>query len=309
MTPLVYIILVNYKGIEDTIECIISLEKINYQNYKIVVVDNCSMDNSVAILRERFPEVIIIESKENLGFAGGNNLGIKLALTNNANYVLLLNNDTVVNENFLGNMVEAFEKNKNIGIVGGKILYYDEKEIISHAGGYIDMFRFTTVHYGDGSNKSDKLFNVEKEVGFVSGCLMLIKAEVFENIGLINEEYFMYYEDTDYCIKVLDGGYKIIYNPRAEIYHRISRSGGGADSPFFIKYNTRNRIIFMNKFRDKVGGLKFAFSKIYIYGTRIFRYLIYTIKGDEKKAGAIVWGIVESRKYLTNCQSKVPSKK
>lgn len=303
MKPLIYIILVNYNGYKDTKECIESLEKINYENYKIIIVDNASKDNSLELLNRNHCSHIILDSRINLGFSGGNNIGIEYALKNGAEFVLLVNNDTIVNEDILSNMIKTFEKDSNTGIVGGKILLYENKEMISHAGGYIDMFKFTTVHYGMGAAYNDEQYNYEREVGFVSGCLMLIKREVFEKVGLLPEEYFMYYEDTDFCLRVIDSGYKIFYNPRAEIFHKVSMSSGGEDSPFFIKWNTRNRIIFMNKYKHKVIGIKFIFSLLYVYLTRYIRYMLYTFKRDKERANAIRAGLILGRKNLTKKKS------
>lgn len=299
MNPLIYIILVNYNGYMDTKECLESLKKLKYGNYKIVVVDNASRDSSLELLRNNPDGYILIESSTNLGFAGGNNLGIEYALKAGAQFVLLVNNDTIVDENLLSNMLQTFEKNSKVGVVGGKILLYDNKAIISHAGGYVDMFKFTTVHYGMDKSSFEGDYNIEREVGFVSGCLMLIKREVFEKVGLLPGEYFMYYEDTDFCLRVIAGGYKIYYNPKAEIFHKVSMSSGGEDSPFFIKWNTRNRIIFMNKYKLKSGKLKFLLSLGYVYGTRVIRYFIYLFKGDKVRAGAIREGMAEGRVELS----------
>jgi GT2 family glycosyltransferase len=362
MMPLVFIVLVNYRGYKDTVECINSLEKIDYGNYKIIVVDNASGDHSFERLKEEFPKHIIFEAADNLGFSGGNNIGIKYALENNAEYVLLLNNDTTVEPHFLNNMVATFEKStmrkaqtefersegvgaqvkvnvnvyasisadrckeaeakaetiakvdmdadvdndmdkdavtdKETGIVGGKILQYGNDNIISHAGGYIDLFRCTTLHYGVNALRKDEQFNTEKEVGFISGCMMLIKKDVFTKIGLLNEEYFMYYEDTDFCLSATNKGYRLVYCPEAEIYHKVSMSSGGEDSPFFLKWNTRNRLLFMNKFRHESNSVKFALSSIYIYATRFIRMFLYSVKGDSEKSNAIRLGLIEGRKKL-----------
>lgn len=303
MNPLIYIILVNYKGYADTKECIESLEKLNYENYKIVVVDNASEDNSLELLKKNYTNHIILASNTNLGFSGGNNLGIEYALKNGAEFILLLNNDTIVNENLLFNMLQTFKRDSEVGICGGKILLYSNNEVISHAGGYVDMFKFTTVHYGMDGVTTDENYNYEREVGFVSGCLMLIKNEVFEKVGLLPEEYFMYYEDTDFCMKVIEAGYKIYYNPLAEIFHKVSMSSGGEDSPFLIKWSTRNRLIFMNKYKHKVKTVKYMFSLGYVYGTRAIRYLHYKLKGDIERARAIKEGLSLGREYLRQGKS------
>lgn len=288
--PLVYIILVNYNGYKDTIECINSLKKIDYSNYKIIIVDNASSDNSVRILQKKLNNCKIIESKRNLGFAGGNNLGIKYALDNKADYVLLLNNDTLVEPSFLTNMINSFKVDYNIGLVGCKIMYYPEKNIIWYGGGYIDWFKFIGVHYG--IKQIDKgQCNREKEIDFMTGCCMLIKREVFEKVGLLTEDYFMYLEDVDFCVKVKNSAYKIWYNSQAIIYHKVGFSSGGEESPFSIEWGTRNRLLFMNKYKNNVTRFNFILSNIFFYITRVIRYFQYSLDGEKYKSKAIIEGI------------------
>ena len=295
--PLVYIILVNYNGYKDTIECVNSLKGINYSNYKIVIVDNASTNNSLEILKQTLNNCIIIESKKNLGFAGGNNLGIKYALKSNADYVLLLNNDTLEEPNFLNNMINSFNKDEKIGLVGCKIMYYPEKDKIWYGGGYINWFKFIGIHCG--MKQIDKgQCDTEKEIDFMTGCCMLIKREVFEKVGLLSEEYFMYFEDVDFCVKVKDAGYKIWYNPEAAIYHKVGFSSGGEESTFSIKWGTRNRLLFMNKYKNKVSKVSFALSKMFFYSTRMIRYIQYKFQGREDKARAIIEGIKYGRKNI-----------
>ncbi|MBV4423555.1 glycosyltransferase family 2 protein [Clostridium tyrobutyricum] len=288
--PLVYIILINFNGYKDTIECVNSLEKINYRNYKIIIVDNASSDNSLTILKQKLNNCIIIESKENIGFAGGNNLGIKYALHHNCDYIMLLNNDTLVKIDFLDNMLNSFSKDKKVGLVGCKIMYYPEKNIIWYGGGYIDWFKFIGAHYGmrqiDNGQCDD-----EKEIDFMTGCCMLIKREVFEKAGLLSEDYFMYFEDVDFCVKVKNFGYKIWYNPKAVIYHKVGLSSGGEESPFSIEWCTRNRLLFMNKYRENVSSFTFVLSKIFFYITRFIRCFQYTLKNKKDKSKAITEGI------------------
>lgn len=290
--PLIYIILVNYNGYKDTIECVESLKRINYSNYKIIIVDNASTNNSLNYLNKELKDCVIINSKNNLGFAGGNNLGIEYALKNGADYVMLLNNDTLVDPKFLDNMVNLSIEDDKIGIVGCKIMYYPQKDIIWYGGGFINWFKFIGEHYG--IKEIDKgQCDKQKEIDFMTGCCMLIKKEVFEKTGLLSDEYFMYYEDVDFCIKVKDAGYKIWYDPTAVIYHKVGLSGGGEESEFSIKWITRNKMFFMKKYKNKVNKLSFLLTNTYFYTTRMIRYLQYKIKGKNSKAEAICQGIKE----------------
>jgi GT2 family glycosyltransferase len=287
---LIYIILVNYNGYKDTIECVNSLKKINYNNYKIIIVDNASSDDSAKILKQKLNDCEIIKSKKNLGFAGGNNLGIKYALNHNANYIMLLNNDTLVNTDFLGVMFNSFNRDNKIGLVGCKIMYYPKKNIIWYGGGYIDWFKFIGVHNGMKEVDKGQCDN-EKEIDFMTGCCMLIKREVFEKVGFLSEDYFMYFEDADFCVKLKNIGYKIWYNPNAIIYHKVGLSSGGEESPFSIEWSTKNRLLFMSKYKNNVSSFNFVLSKMFFYITRIIKYFQYAMKGEKGKCNAIFEGI------------------
>ncbi len=280
MKPLVYIILVNYKTADDTIECIESLRKVDYDNFKIIIVENGSKDDSYIKLKGFCKDEILINSEENLGFAGGNNLGIERALNDNAEYVLLLNNDTTVNEQFLTKLVDAFSYDSNVGIVGCKINYYSQPNIVNYAGGEIDWNKFTTYFY-----RTDELDDKDeeiKEITFVSGCAMMINRSVIEKIGMLDHSYFMYYEDTDYCAKALDGGFKLLYQPKSVIYHKISSSSGGDLSPFVLYWSTKNRQKFKNKFSNHLSKSKLLYFNIFYAINRIIKVYIDCIfmEGD-----------------------------
>lgn len=250
----VHIILLNYNGYEDTVECIKSICKINYNNYKIILVDNNSSDGSqIELLKylSQNEKVHFIQSEKNLGFSGGNNIGIKWALNNGADYICLLNNDTVVEKDFLINLVTEMEKNSDIGVAAGKIMYFKEKDIIWSAGGYINEVKALGCHYGI-NIKDNEQFNSKRELTFLTGCLQLIRKSVFEEIGLYDDEYFLYMEDVDFCKRVIESGYKLSYIPTSKIYHKVSASTGGDESPLQLYYMTRNRILFNKKNNKKL---------------------------------------------------------
>ncbi|WP_066021812.1 glycosyltransferase family 2 protein [Clostridium sp. CT7] len=287
---LVFIIIVNYNAYKDTIECVKSLRKISYKNYKVIIVDNASTDESVARINDKLKDCILLRSMKNLGFAGGNNIGMRYALEKGADYVLLLNNDTLVERDFLSNMLVPFSRNTSIGMVGCKIMYYPEVTKIWFGGGKIDWFKFIGTHFGmreiDNGQCDD-----EKEIDFMTGCCILVKRKVIEKVGPLSEEYFMYFEDVDFCVRVKECGYMIWYEPKAVIYHKVGLSGGGEESAFSIRWCTRNRVLFMNKNRKRVGYFKFILSKAFFYFTRIIRYIQYYFTGNKEKAYAIVHGI------------------
>lgn len=291
----VSIILLNYNTSNDLIECINSLENIDYPNYEIIVIDNCSNKNEIRKLEsylEKREKCIFIKNDKNTGFAGGNNLGIKYALENKTDYILLLNSDTLVNENFLSVLVDTAEKDKeNIAMVTGKILYYPNVEKVWYGGGYIDWGKFIGKHYGEGEYDNGQ-YNEIKSITFSSGCLMLINASLnFEKY--LPEEYFMYYEDVDYCAKILNNGFKIMYNPNAVIYHKIGSSSGGEQSEFTIRWANRGRYIFMNKYKNKVSPFKFIIIKMKFLITRFIKIMLMCMTGEFKKANSLYKGLLD----------------
>lgn len=239
----VYIILVNYNGSVDTIECIESLKVIEHSNYEIVVVDNNSTDENKKLL-ERYSNIAkIIFLDDNLGFSGANNKGIEEALKNNADYILLLNNDTIVEKDFLNVLVETATANNNKCAVTGKINYYYSKDKIWYGGGEISKWKGNAYHLNE-NRSSDEYGNEFSEVTFITGCMILIPIGVIKNIGLMSEDYFLYFEDVDFSQKILNAGFKLYYDPKSVIYHKVSASTGTV-SNLFLYYYCRNRLIFI----------------------------------------------------------------
>lgn len=292
MNNKVIIILLNYCGTEDTLNCIASLEQIEYDNYEILVVDNASPDNSYEILKEALKDTphTLLKSEFNGGFAKGNNIGIEYAMNHGADYVLLLNTDTLVEKDFLTNLMECYENYPEAGIVGSKILYESKRDYIWYGGGDIDFKRFYGYHYGE-KHRDEGQYDKECEVNFITGCVMLIGRDVIKKVGGLPEEYFMYFEDADYCVQVKDAGYKLYYCPNAIVYHKVSASTGGEESPFGIKWGTRNRIIFMSKFKNKVSKINYLKANIFFYLTRIIKALSYFSHGKFEKVKALKEGI------------------
>lgn len=291
MNKKVFIILLNYNGYEDTIEAVKSLESITYNNYEIVVVDNASTNSSFDILKEEMGERHhVMSSGANKGFAFGNNVGIDFAMKKGADYVLLINNDTTVEKDFLEPLVESAEEDKNVGLTTGLILNYYNKDIIWYGGGELNWNKFYGYHISEGKELRDTV-QEKKEITFATGCLMLIKKEVIEKLGGLPEEYFMYYEDVDFCAKLKENNYKIIYDPSSIIYHKISAASGESESPFAIEWNTRNRLRFMNKYKNNTSKLKFKAIKTYFYLTRVIKTFKYIKENRNDKVKALIKGI------------------
>lgn len=284
MKDKVAIILVNYNGEKYNEECIDSILKSTYKNYEIIVVDNNSSDNSVELLIKKFNDNIkIIKAKSNLGFSGANNLGIKYAIDNNFEYIMLLNNDTVIDDRMVEIMINS---SKNNLIVSPKIYYYDNKEILWSAGGSINWHKGLPIQYGIGETEN-KENNTRKEIEFATGCCILIPIEAIKKTGMMSEDYFLYYEDTDYCIRLLRNGFKIIYEPNAFLYHKVSASTGGEKSKMYWYYMTRNRLIFNKKFNKNIT------YKIYFFMTTVIKFIKYFIKRDKIALDGSIKGIVD----------------
>lgn len=243
--PSVYIIVLNYNGYEDTIECVNSLERINYNNKHIVIVDNCSTDNSEQILREHFKEHKLIQTNNNIGYAGGNNIGIEYALNKNADYIMILNNDTVVEENILNVLLEGF-KQPNVGVVVPKILYYDNPTIVNSFGAYkTKLGKILNIGQGDKDNKE---YSQNMYVDYAMGCCMLFDRNVLKKVGLFNEEYFMYLEESD-LFERIKHEYKTLVIGNARILHKGEKSSKGKNEiNYFAKYYiNRNRLLYCDK--------------------------------------------------------------
>jgi len=240
----VTIIILNWNGLADTLECLESLADLDYPAYEVVVVDNGSMDGSVEAIRGCFPQVTLIENSENMGFAEGNNVGTRRALEHGADYVLLLNNDTVVDSAFLVELVNVAETDGEIGVASPLIFYYDAPDEIWTAGATINWVNGSTrrLRAGETAHEGEPTFDVD----FVSGCALLAKREVIETTGFLDPDYYLYYEEADWCVRARNQGYRIVCVPQAKMWHKVSRSIGSS-SPLVSYYMTRNALLFLRK--------------------------------------------------------------
>ena len=244
--PLVSIILVNYNGMKDTVDCVKSIKENHYNNYNIIVIDNGSTEHTEdSMLQYIKKNSEYIRLEQNLGFSGGNNVGIQYAQEKfNPDYVLLLNNDTTVDTYFLINLIEA-EKRYPHCLLTGKIYYHSDQNRLWFAGGEYDRKTSRTIHYG--FNEADNGdYDESKEISFATGCLMFIPKEVLNKAGLLSEEFFLYYEDTDLSYRIKATGKHILFCPRSVVRH-VHTGSSGEWSPFFTYHVYRNRLIFIYK--------------------------------------------------------------
>jgi GT2 family glycosyltransferase len=243
-SPTVAIIVVNWNQYQLTIECLASLKNVTYSNFQIILVDNGSKDGSPQKLRDAFPEVFLLENPENTGYVGGNNLGLEYALQHGFEYCLLLNNDTEVSPDFLSLMLEGIRADDKIGIAGPAIYYHSLPDTLWSAGGAIDWEHGSTRMLGIGERVRDPSRTLPQPVDFVTGCALLIRSDVIKKIGLLDERFFAYYEETEWCVRVKKAGFKIVFIPQACIWHKISPQAREA-SPLVHYYMTRNRLLFL----------------------------------------------------------------
>lgn len=275
--PKVSIIILNWNGKKDTVECLESLKEITYPNYDILLVDNGSTDGSVEYFREKYYEMEIIENKENLGFAEGNNVAIRKTVEREPDYILLLNNDTIVDPNFLTELVRVLEADSNIGIVGPTVYYYYERDHIQSAGVKICWNKGETIHL---MNKNEIKHSKIRDVDSIMGCSLLAKCEIFKKIGYFNKDYFAYWEETDWCVRAKKIGYRIVHVPSSKIWHK-----GGATtkktSGFYEYHMTRNMFWFMRKHASRKQQINFF---IYFFGFQFWKliagYVIYHEKAN-----------------------------
>jgi len=198
---------------------------VKYNNFKILLVDNASSDGTVEAVAREFPAASIVSNSTNLRFAGGNNVGIRIAMERGADFVLLLNNDTTVDPGFLDALV-AGASGASIGMTGPKIYFYDDPKRLWYAGGRIEFWKGWISHIGVREPDSGQ-YDTPVETQYISGCCVLVKKEVVERVGMLDEAYYIYGEDADWCVRATRAGYVLRYIPTAKIWHKLSVSAGG----------------------------------------------------------------------------------
>jgi len=268
------VVILNYNGLKDTLECLDSLKPIKDKNkfLEVVVVDNNSTDKSPNELSQ-INWIKFIQNKDNLGYAGGNNVGIKFALEKEADFILVLNNDTIVDLNFIEPLTTSAEK----GIASPKIYFakgyefhharYQKKDlgkVIWFAGGKMDWDNVIGKHVGVDEVDMGQ-FDKEKDTDLATGACLMVKSDVFKKIGLFDERYFLYFEDADLCERARKADFSVKYQPQSTIWHKNAGSTGGSGSKLQDYFITRNRLLFGFKYaklRTKIALLRQAFSSL-----------------------------------------------
>lgn len=246
------VVILNWNGLADTLECVRSCLALEQPVPSILVVDNDSSDGSPEALRAAFAgneSVTVLDSGANLGFAGGNNVGIRHALEQGAEYVWLLNNDTVVDPAALCALVRAAESDPAVGVWGSKIYYHDRPDVIWYAGAWIDPLIGWTHHLGQGEPDAGQYDGVRR-TGYVTGCSLLVSKTVIDAIGLMDERYFLYWEEVDWCYRARERGWECAVEPASRLWHKVSASAS-SNRRLQVRYEMRNRLIFHRRHLPK----------------------------------------------------------
>ena len=243
-TPLLYVVVLNNNRRDDTLACLESLSQSDYRNLKIILLDNLSTDGSIDIVAQRYPDVQIIRLRENLGYAGNNNIGIQAALDQGAEWVFVLNDDTILDSNCLSLLVAAGERDKTVGILGPMVYHFDEPTIIQSAGGTLGQY-WLSMHLGKDEPDHGQFKSVH-EVEWISGCAILVRREAIEQVGMLDADYFLYWEETEWCIRAREAGWHIQHVPQAKLWHKgVKRDY--QPKPYVTYYVTRNRLFTLVK--------------------------------------------------------------
>lgn len=295
--PLEYelsIITVNYNGLKDTCALIDSITF--NEDMEVIVVDNGSTNNEASILQERYPNIKVIRSDKNLGFAGGNNLGIKAA---KGKYLYLINNDTIFKEFNPQVLIQRLESSPKIGIVCPKIRFAWENSPIQYAG-YTPLSPITIRNQAIGFGEEDKgQYNTPHQTPYAHGAAMMLKRKVIDEVGLMPECYFLYYEELDWSMMITRAGYEIWYEPTSTIYHKESQSTG-QNSPLRTYYITRNRLLLVKR---NFSGIKKYLAYAYLQLIVVIRDIMkYIIKGRMDLLKATTRGLRDFNNYNLNSQ-------
>jgi GT2 family glycosyltransferase len=246
-TPLVYVVTLTWNQRDDTLSCLESLGQMSYPNFRIILVDNASTDDTVAVVRRRFAEVEVMANPTNLGFSGGFNEGIGRALELGAAYILVINNDTYVARNMLDELV-AHGLRYGVGMLAPKIYFADEPTRIWSVGGQRSWWNLEMIATGDGQMDAGQ-WESPLERDYLVGCALLLSRSLLEQVGLFDAATFspIYYEDSDLCVRARLAGQRLLLVPSAHMWHKVASSGGGFDSPRQRYLMARHSVRFFRK--------------------------------------------------------------
>ena len=285
--PRVSVVVLNWNGLADTRECLESLKAVSYPDYRVIVIDNGSREDEARALQSAFGDFArVVRSETNRGFAGGANIGIREALSQGSDYVLLLNNDTTVDPSFLSALVEAAQTLPALAAACPKTFFYETPEGIYSTGGKFSLWRGVARQIGRGQRDRGQFERRERR-GYADGVCMLIPASAIERVGLLDEEYFAYWEETDWCARAGHLGLSCYYVPGARIWHKAARSQA-PDPEFHYRYR-RNALLFVRK---RGTGLQFLCALLmHLFGYAPLYFLRHPtkIRRAAAEARALLW--------------------
>jgi GT2 family glycosyltransferase len=242
--PRIVSVILNTNRRDDTLACLSSLHANSYTNHGAIVLDNASQDGSVEAIGAMYPDVRIVSLTENRGYAGNNNVGIQVALDSNPDWVLVLNEDTILASDCLTRLATVGDSDAKIGIVGPMVYHFDEPEIIQSAGGKLGRY-WESRHLSENERERDQ-WKTPHDVDWISGCGIMIRRELIHKSGMIDERYFYYWEETEWCIRAAKDGWRIVHVPQAKLWHKgVQRNY--RPSPQVTYYSTRNRLLTLSK--------------------------------------------------------------
>lgn len=305
MKSLVSILIVNWNSIENLKECLDSLFKIDYLNYEVILVDNGSTDDSVSWVEKNYPEVVIAKANKNLGFAGGNNFGLKYC---KGKYILFLNNDTIVTKDFLRSLVEFMEKEDKVAVVQPTILFHRPgtplNKKINSVGSFLVKSGFL-YHLNYGKKFEQKDYEDSYEIYSAYGACFLARKSIIDKLGLFDTDYFAYFEETDFCHRVWLSGFKVMIYTKALIYHKGAKTAQKLPSSFIQYHSFKNRLYTYLKNFDVSSIIKIFIPHLLICEISSVLYLLVRRPGYAWAIQkAIFWNITNLKKLLRD-RSKV----
>lgn len=283
--PLVYVMTLSWNRRSETLACLRSMTELKYSNKRLLLVDNGSSDGTPQAVRKQYPHVELVVNEDNLGFAAGCNLGLRYALEQGADHVLLLNNDTEVESVALNRLLAL--SGPDVGIVAPKIYYADEPNRIWSAGA--EQHPLTLEKTGDARGDIDQgQWEKALERDYITGCALLLSRDLLVKVGLFDERFFMYYEDSDLCLRGRSAGFRILLAPQAHVWHRVAVSSGGTDSPQERYWMARSSVLFFHK---HVQGARWLIVLPYRIASAIKSTLRLITRGRAQAARAYLHGL------------------
>lgn len=242
------VIVLHFGNLSDTLECLNSLTQQDYSDFEIILVDNGSQNPSLAEALKNFQHLFFIKNESNLGFAEGNNVGIHCAMERGAEAILLLNNDTICSPNLLSIFANASKTYPDAAVFGAKIFFHDDPTVIWHAGGNINLSTWRCYHEGCPISDLEKKWDAVRDINYACGCALFITSYAIKKVGFMAPEFFLIWEEIDWCWRIRKAGYRCLYIPEAKVWHKISHAfKGGNRGALWQYYYFRNRLLFLKR--------------------------------------------------------------